>query len=72
MMTEDNVNALRAMAEAVGDMPDDETGKRTFRQFLLDSANEIVELRNCIHDLCPEIAARKMLSFATAEAIFSS
>lgn len=35
------------------------------------AAEEIEELRACVRALCDETSARKLLSFATAEAIFS-
>lgn len=71
-MAEDNTDALRAMADALGsDVGPADHGKRSFQQFLRDSADKLEELRACIRKLCPEIDARKLLSFAAADAIFS-
>lgn len=41
-------------------------------ELVLAARDEITELHACIRKLCPEIEARKLLSFATAESIFSA
>lgn len=48
--------------------PDD---AKTASEMVLMARDRIAELQACTRKLCPEIEARKMLSFAAAEEIFS-
>lgn len=66
----DPVDVLRRIAREIDHLPDLH-GYRPNTAWLRKAAAEIEELRLCIRALCPEIEARKLLSFKTAEAIFA-
>lgn len=70
------LRTLTAVLHAVGTrfldgFPEDQDHAKTTAALMLQARDSIEEMQACIRKLCPEAEARKILSFKTAEEIFS-
>lgn len=64
--------ALHAVGTRLRDgFPEDQAHAEPTALLLLKTRDVVAEMEVCIRKLCPEVEARKLLSFKTAEEIFS-